>query len=265
MADCTNCGTGSAVLGYGTTIEAKDPATGQYQMLCGITDINGPSAQRGEIDVTTLCSTAKESVLDLKDFGTLDMSGLLMDGNEGQILLDTLFNNNEKTTFRMTLTDDGYGNGPVQYIFDARVQSQPVTIAQGAANKVQFTLRITGDLQKIRPTAMGPHLTYTPTVLAESVENDGTVAGVVSIVLVGDTFADPLAGVTFGGTPAGLTAQATRIAHNTVIVNFTGAATDHSAGTKASVTVTFADAAFATLPAAQIAGSTGRQISITFV
>ena len=265
MADCVNCGAGSAVLGYGTTVEAKKPGTESWVILCGLTDINGPSAQRGEIDVTTLCSTAKESVLDLKDFGTLDMSGLLMDGNEGQILLDTLFNSNEKTTFRMTLTDDGYGNGPVQYIFDARVQSQPVTIAQGAANKVSFTLRITSDLQKIRPTDMGPHLTYTPMTLTEPSANSGAVTGVVSIVLAGDTFADPLAGVSFNGVPSGLTAQATRIANNTIVVSFAGAAATYVSGTTEDVGVTFADAAFATLTAAEIAGSTGRQITISFV
>lgn len=264
MSDCTKC-TGSAVLGYGSTIEAQNPQTSEWVLICGITNISGPSSNRGEIDVTTLCSTSKEYVLDLKDYGTLEMSGLLQDGNEGQQLLDDLFLSGEKTKFRMTVVDDGYGNGPVIRTFDARVQSQPVTVAMGAANQVTFTLRITGDVITERPTVQGPHLTYTPTVLSESAENDGTVAGVVVVVLSGDTFADPLAGVTFSNVPDGLTATATRITHNTAVINFGGSATDNDAGTTAEVGVAFGDTAFTALTAAEVAGSSNRKITINFV
>ncbi|MDL2280151.1 hypothetical protein LJC15_05800 [Desulfovibrio sp. OttesenSCG-928-G11] len=268
MADCTAC-TGTAVLGYGSTVEAQDPSTMDWVLICGITNFNGPSSSRGEIDVTTLCSPSKEYVLDLKDFGTIDMSGLLLDGNRGQMLLDDLFNTAEKTKFRLTLVDDGYGNGAVVRTFDARVQSQPVTVAQGAANQVSFTLRITGDVITERPTSIGPNLAYSTFVLNEAAGNDGAVSGVISVVLSGDTFAgtdgDEITAVTFTGIPAGLTGHVQKINTATAVINFSGNATNHAEVDKAQIGLSFEDAAFTTGPASIINGSTNRQITINFV
>lgn len=267
MANCTGC-TGTKVPGYGTTLEAQRPETQEWVLICGITNFNGPSGSRAEIDVTDLCSAAKEYLLDLPDFGTIDMTGFLMHGNEGQQLLTDLFNSAQKALYRLTLVDDGYGNGPVPLEFEAYVQSMPITVAPGAANQVNFTLRITGDVQTTLPTALGARLAFNPTVLNEAADNDGPVAGVVSVVLTGGAFAgtsgEALPGITFAGVPAGLAAHAQKISGSTAIINFSGAATAHAPGDSAQVGLTFADAAFTGIPAADIAGSAGRVITINF-
>ena len=267
MADCTAC-TGTAVLGYGSRVEALDPRTQDWVIICGITNFDGPSSSRGEIEVTTLCSTSKEYVLDLKDYGTLNLSGLLMDGNEGQQLMDYLFNTAKKTQFRLTLVDDGYGNGVVVRTFDARVQSQPITVAQGVANQISFTLRITGDVVTDRPATTGPNISYSTFTLNESADNDGSVSGMISVVLSGDTFAgtdgDPITAVTFTGTPAGLTGHVHKVNSTTAVINFSGNATNHAEEDSANVTMSFGDGAFTTGPASAINGALDRTITINF-
>lgn len=269
MADCAACGDGTAVLGYGSTVEALDPRSNVWATICGITNFSGPSASRSEIDVTTLGSTSKEYVLDLKDYGTLELSGLLLDGNQGQQLLDYLFNTAEATTFRLKLADDGYGNGAVIRTFKARVQSQPITIAQGAANQVSFTLRITGDVVTERPASAGKNLSYSTFVLNEAVANDGAVSGVISVVLAGDTFAgtdgSPITAVSFTGTPAGLTGHVQKVNSSTAVINFSGNASSHAKKDGGQVSLNFLDAAFTTGPASAINGATNRQITINFI
>lgn len=266
MADCKNC-EGAAVLGYGTTMEAQD-AQGAWVLICGITNFSGPSASRGEIDVTTLCSQAKEYVLDLKDFGTVEMSGLLLHGNAGQMLLDELFNSGEKTKFRLTLVDDGYGNGRVVMLFEGRVQNQPITVAQGAANQISFTIRITGDVTIERPDSLGKRMEYSSFVLNESTDNKGSVEGAVVVTLRDATFAGTtggyLPGVSFTGVPAGLTGVCTRTGNTSAVISFAGLATAHSSGDSAHVGVTFTDAAFSNAAATEVTDASGKVITINF-
>ena len=260
---------GAAVLSYGATLEVQAPEISMdWVFVGGITDFNGPSATRAQIDATTLCSTAKEYVMDLKDNGTFTSNMHTRLGNAGQQLLwkglDS-YQAKDMYNFRLTIVDDGYGNGPVKILFKGWVQNFPIVGAMGQLVTSALSLRITGDVAIEYPVTQGPRLVYRPTVLAESAENDGTVAGVVSVVLEGGAFAATLAGVSFSGVPAGLTAQATRISGNTAVISFSGAAASHNPGTKADVGITFADAAFAGLNAADVAGSSGRQITINFV
>jgi hypothetical protein len=92
---------------------------------------------------------------------------------------------------------------------------------------------------------------------------------VISVVLSGDTFAgadgDPIADVTFTGTPAGLTGHAQKINATTAVINFSGNATNHAEEDKAQITMSFQDAAFTTGPASAINGAMNRQITINFV
>lgn len=262
-----NCD-GEAVLSYGARLRVKDPETGEWVIVGGLTDFNGPQTSRNEIETTTLCSTAKEYALDLKDLGTFTSTMQTRYGDPSQQIL--LRNMDEATwlEFELLLPDDGYRNGPVMIAFKGRVASFPVQGSPGQVIQTSLSIRITGDATFEFPAAQGPHLTFAPTVLSEAAENDGTVAGVVSVVLHGDTFSGAAgaaqAGVTFNGVPAGLVANTQKISANTIIINFTGAATDHGDGDTASVGVTFADAAFTTGPASAVAGSTGRIITINF-
>lgn len=270
MADCAICQDASAVKSAGTILEVKDPTTSQWKTLCGITDFSGPTSSRGEIDTTSLCSTAKEHDLDIPDYGTLTLNGMSLPGSESHRLLDDLFRTAEKTRFRITLVDDGMGNGAVVMEFNARVSAKPLTAGKGDVLKIAVTLRLSGDVTTTLPTG-GKRITYTTLALSESEANSGAVSGVVSCVLTGDTFAGTAGSavtspaITFTGVPSGLVANCLKINATTAIISFSGSAATHTAGTSAAVGFAFGNTAFTTGPASDISGATGLQITINFI
>lgn len=260
---------GTAVLSYGAYLQVQDPADQSWLYLAGLTGFNGPNVTRGEIDVTKLCSDAKEYVLDLKDNGTLTADCQTMLGTRSQRLVWAGLDATDAYNFRLVLPDDGLGNGIVTMTFAARVSGFPITGAMGQVLTSSLSLRITGDIDIEYPADLGAHLSYTGFTLEESSENDGAISGVIGVVVSGDTFTgapgDALAGVTFTNVPTGLTANAQKINDTTAIINFSGAAASHDAGTSVAVGVTFGDAAFTTGPASAIGGTSNRQITINFI
>lgn len=268
MSQC-NCGPAKAVVSYGSIFEVQDPISMDWLAICGAVDYNGPQTSRGEIETTNLCSEAKEYTPDLKDNGSFTSTVQTMMGNPGQRLLYDNMDSTENLNFRLTLPDDGYGNGPVPISFKAWVQSFPISGSQGQVITSALSLRITGAIKIDYPNDTGKRIIFSNFLLNESSENDGSVAGVVSVTLKDDTFAGTngaaLAGVTFDSVPAGLTANAQKISDSTAIINFSGAAESHAPGDTARVGVSFGDAAFTTGPASEISGSTERAITINFV
>ena len=256
---------GAAVLSYGAKLRVKDPATNSKIDVGGLTDFNGPQTSRGEIETTTLCSTAKEYALDLKDMGTFTSTMQTRYGDPAQQILLNNMDSTETLEFDLVLPDDGYGNGEVTLTFDGRVQSFPVQGSMGQVITTSLSIRITGDVRFDFPASLGAHLAYSTFVLNEAEDNDGAVSGVIS----GDTFAgtdgDPITAVTFTGTPAGLTGHVQKINATTAVINFSGNATAHAEADKAQIALSFQDAAFTTGPASVINGATNRQITINFV
>lgn len=158
MADPTCC-TGNAVLAYGSALYVEDPATSTtpptWVCIGGLVDFSGPDTTRAEIDVTTLCSTAKEYVMDLKDNGSLSLTLQTRLGNQGQQILRDNLDSEENLNFKLVLPDDGYGAGEVTAEFKANVQSFPIQGSQGAVLTSTVNLRITGDVTFTYPTASG--------------------------------------------------------------------------------------------------------------
>lgn len=258
---------GQAVASYGANLQVKDPDTGVFLNIGGVTDFNGPQTNRGEIDVTTLQSPAKEYVLDLKDYGTFTSTMQTRYGDPAQQILLANLDSTDALEFKLVLADDGYKNGPVTIVFNARVQSFPIQGSMGQVVTTSLSLRITGEVDFDFPVAQSKRIVWAPTVLSEASVNDGTVAGVVSVVLSGDTFTGTdgatMSGVTVTGVPTGLTAATQKINDNTFILSFEGSATTHTSGTEAEVTVVLGDAAFTTGPASAVYGTTGK-ITIKF-
>jgi len=267
MADC-KCD-GAAVLSYGSTLEVQNPATDEWLCVGGLTDFNGPQTSRGEIDTTTLCSSAKEYALDLKDLGTFTSTMQTRYGDPAQQVLLANMDSPDTLNFRLTLPDDGFGNGQVVLSFKGRVQSFPVQGSMGQVISTSLSIRITGDVDFDFPASLGTHLAYSTFVLNEAADNDGAVSGVISVVLSGDTFAgadgDEITAATFTGTPAGLAPHVQKINATTAVINFSGNATNHAREDKAQIALSFLDGAFATGPASVINGATNRQITINFV
>ncbi len=138
---------GNAVLSYGAKLRVKDPANDVKIDVGGLTDFNGPQISRGEIDVTTLTSTAKEYALDLKDLGTFTCTMQTRFGDPAQGILLANMDSVDTLEFDLVLPDDGYGNGPVTITFDGRVQSFPVQGTPGQAITTALSIRITGDVR----------------------------------------------------------------------------------------------------------------------
>lgn len=147
-----NCD-GSAVVSYGAKLQVKATASAtEYIDVGGVTDFNGPQTSRSEIDVTTLCSTAKEYVLDLKDHGTFTSTLQTRLGDPAQQMLIAGLDATSPYYFRLVLTDDGYSNGPVNIDFPALVQSFPISGGMGQVVTTSLSLRITGEVLITYPT-----------------------------------------------------------------------------------------------------------------
>lgn len=260
---------GAAVLSYGAKLRVKDPATGTKIDVGGLTDFNGPQTSRGEIEITTLCSTSKEYALDLKDNGTFTSTMQTRYGDPAQQILLANMDSTETLEFELVLPDDGYGNGEVVMTFNGRVQSFPVQGSMGQVITTSLSIRITGDVDFHFPASLGTRLSYSTFVLNEAAGNDGSVSGVISAVLFGDTFTGAdgaeITAVTFTGTPTGLSPHVQKINSTTAVINFSGNAANHAEEDKAQITLSFGDAAFTTGPVSAISGSTNRQITINFV
>ena len=137
---------GAAVLSYGAKLRVKDPSNGTKIDVGGLTDFSGPQTSRGEIETTTLTSTAKEYALDLKDLGTFTSTMQTRYGDPAQQILLANMDSTDTLEFELVLPDDGYGNGPVTLDFDGRVQSFPVQGSMGQVITTSLSIRITGDV-----------------------------------------------------------------------------------------------------------------------
>ena len=146
-----NCD-GAAVLAYGSKLQVEDPSTDTFIDVGGLTDFNGPQTSRGEIETTTLCSTAKEYALDLKDLGTFTSTMQTRYGDPAQQILLENMDSTETLKFKLILPDDGYGNGVVTLSFAGRVQSFPVQGSMGQVITTSLSIRITGDVDIDLPT-----------------------------------------------------------------------------------------------------------------
>lgn len=113
-----------------------------------------------------------------------------------------------------------------------------------------------------------PALVYASTTFTEVTANNGAIHNTVVITLADDAFsAGPfVAGIhyTVTNVPAGLTAQLVRDSASQVTVHLAGNATLHTAGqSTGAMLLTFRDAAFATVAAADLPGST-TNFTVTF-
>jgi hypothetical protein len=110
-------------------------------------------------------------------------------------------------------------------------------------------------------------ITYTGAGFTEAASNNGTVTGSIVATLAGDTYTSSVAvGSTFtSGThytltnvPAGLTATVTKTSTTVATITLTGTATTPTnVNDVASINITWTNAAFNTVSATNIAGSTG--------
>ncbi len=130
----------------GTTIARLDTTSSPqaYQTIGQVVSISGPTGTTGEIDVTSLASTAKEFIASLPDWGECSLEVIFdqaTTANRHQELWDD-FSDQGTETFRINLTD----SPNTTFTFTAFVNAFQLSV--GVDDKVGATvgLRITSSV-----------------------------------------------------------------------------------------------------------------------
>ncbi len=127
----------------GTVLAKGDSASPiVYTAVGSVTSISGPSSTRGEIDVTTMDSTAKEFNLALLDHGTVECGLVYDERNTQHAALRTDFVANTVRDWKIT----DAGSPQAVYTFQGRIQSLPLDFSTDEVVRVTMTIRITGAL-----------------------------------------------------------------------------------------------------------------------
>ncbi len=138
-------------------------------------------------------------------------------------------------------------------------KSAAVTITNVASCSDPFTINLSG-------TGLSASLSYSGEGFSENTANDGSVAGSITITLIGDTFQDDDmdnlldidSEVTIGNIPSNLIPIVTLVSSTEAVLTLTGNATAHqSANNVVDLTFEFTDAAFTNLVAATVTNATG--------
>ena len=111
-------------------------------------------------------------------------------------------------------------------------------------------------------------VTASPSGFNEAVANDGSIGNSVTLTLAGD---EPFTNAVFGegtnytvsGVPTGLVFSLTRSSSTQLVVSLTGQAAAHASGNSTSIVFTLLDAAFQTVAASNITGSS-QLLGVTF-
>lgn len=245
----------SPVVAQTSTLYVKDPVTGEWLKLAGLSNFNGPQVSINEIDATALDDEAMVYVPGLPDYGSFTATAQVLFGDPAQWLITQSLANNPPDTFdlRLVIPDDGYGNGEVVGYGQGFCNGFPIEGSVGALVTGNISFRLTGPWTWVRPETFDKKLRFNTSTLNVASSAGGLIAATINVSLEGDTFAGTnggdLPGVTFTGTPAGLTPVCLQINNAVARISFTGAADDHDPGLSDVVQVVFSDAAFTTGPA----------------
>lgn len=116
------------------------PGPETFETVGSVQDFSGPNITRGEIDVTTLVSTAKEYMPALKDNGDISFNGLFQGDDLIQQAIISDLNSTAPRHWKLSLSDG------TTMTFLAIVKGFPLSGGVDGAVKYQLGLRITGDI-----------------------------------------------------------------------------------------------------------------------
>jgi hypothetical protein len=140
------------LVGSDTTGETEDATASvelvDWAQLCETKTFNGFDGQASEIDVTTICSEAKESRSGLQDFGSFNFDMNFVPSDESQKALMDAKATGKPIWVRVTLPDNLGA-----YVFQALVRQVTLSGGVDAVLSSSVSLRITGAPVFIEPTA----------------------------------------------------------------------------------------------------------------
>lgn len=135
-----------ALIGSNTTGEtgvfniAAEASSATMVNICEAKTFTGFDGQSAEIDVTTLCSEAKEYLVGLQDFGNFNFTANLVPGDPGLDECEAAKADGLARWFRVVLPQN-----MGMYVFTGFVRQKTITGGVGAAVDTSVVLRISGE------------------------------------------------------------------------------------------------------------------------
>jgi len=115
---------------------------------CEVKTYNGFDGQAAEVDITTLCSEAREYLMGLQDFGSFSFDVNLVPNDPFQLECNEAKKLRQKRVFTLTLPP-GEDGVQFQIIFDAFVRQFSIAGGVDQAITGSVSLRVTGEPQQI--------------------------------------------------------------------------------------------------------------------
>lgn len=122
-----------------------------YVEGCEAKTFNGMDGQSAEVDITTLCSEAREYLIGLQDFGAFSFDVNLVPNDPFQIECNEAKAKREKRNFTVTYPP-GEDGAQFQDVFDAFVRQFSISGGVDQALSGSVSLRITGEPKRIELT-----------------------------------------------------------------------------------------------------------------
>ncbi len=116
-----------------------------FTQVCEILNFNGPNQSAPQIDVTSLCSDAREYIPGLKDGGEFSFDLNYVPGDQMQYLLEHALSTRVTNNFRLVINA---GSPTTTYTFAAIVTQFGLTGAVDQQIQAAVTLKITGDVTR---------------------------------------------------------------------------------------------------------------------
>lgn len=136
-----------AVSSHDAELQAGDGGSPEgFTRICEILNFNGPNESAAQIDVTSLCSTAREYIGGLKDGGQVTFDLYFVPGDPLQYQLRSDLSTHHTRNYRIVIQ----GASPSTVIsFAAIVTAFSLTGSVDQAVKAAVSLKITGDVNYV--------------------------------------------------------------------------------------------------------------------
>lgn len=132
-------------IGTDTTEPLDPPATDTFTEVINVLNISGPNAQKGDIEVTHLQSTAKEYISDLADPGELTFTiSTVWDDTEHLALQDDSFTVGRRRNYKLEWQDPAGATTTRTADFVAECMEFSPDESPGAQHQANVRLKISG-------------------------------------------------------------------------------------------------------------------------
>lgn len=128
-------------ISQGTTLDVStDGGTVYIPLSCQLTGFSGPGSTADEIEVTTLCSTAKEFIAGLNDWGSIALNGHFDPADVGVDQLRTLHESGAIADWKIVWSDAD----ATEWTFQGYVSEFAVSAEQNTALGMTAAVRVSG-------------------------------------------------------------------------------------------------------------------------